>query len=675
MAHISSPGLGSGIDINSIVSQLVEARRAPQVQRLDLREAELQARLSAYGSLKGAVSTLRDALASLKSPETYRGRSATSSNTEVLTATADSQAAPGIYGISVGGLATAQQLATDPVTNPAARFTADTDVLGTGTLTFKFGTTVYDPDTDTYTSFTQNPDKATRTVTITDGSLRGIRDAINAADMGVTAAIVNDGAYRRLTLSVNDTGAANSLEITVQDDDGDDTDASGLSLLAFNGGATNLMQTRAASDVTGLTVNGIAISSASNTLSDTIEGLNITLKGAGSATVSVALDRESVATAVNGFVSAYNGLMATINELSSYNAETREAGLLNGDAILRGIDAQVRRMLGDPVAGVDGPFRMLADIGITRDSKNGTLVLDNGRLQKALDEDFGAVAGLFAAVGTTSDALVSYEGSQAATLTGSYAVNITQVATRGSLTGSAAASLTITAGSNDTLALSVDGVSATVTLSAGTYASAADLAAEVQARINGAAALREAGISVRVTESGGVLTVTSNAYGSQSAVGITGGNAATDLFGSAPASTGGLDVAGTIGGAPATGAGQYLTGTGAAQGLRIKVAGGATGDRGTVSFSRGYAETLDGLLAGLLDSEGVFTSVSEGIESRIEALNAKREVIDRRMAAYEERIRAQFIAMDALVAQLRSTSDFLAQQLAGLPAVARQGNR
>ncbi len=675
MAHISSPGLGSGIDINSIVSQLVEARRAPQMQRLDLREAELQARLSAFGSLKGAVSTLRDALASLRSPDTYRGRSATSGDTEVLTATAGSRAAPGIYDISVGGLATAQQLATDPVTNAAARFTADTDILGTGTLTFKFGTTVYDPDTDTYTSFTQNPDKATRTVTITDGSLRGIRDAINEADIGVTAAIVNDGTYQRLTLSVNDTGAANSLEITVQDDDGDDTDAGGLSLLAFNGSATNLAQTRAASDVTGLTVNGIAISSASNNLTDTIEGLNITLKGAGNTTLTVALDRNSVATAVNGFVSAYNGLMATINELSSYNAETREAGLLNGDAILRGIDTQVRRMLSDPVADLAGPFRMLADIGITRDSENGTLVLDNGRLEKALDENFEAVAGLFAAVGTTSDALVSYESSQAATRTGSYAINITQVATRGSLTGSAAANLTITAGSNDTLALSVDGVSATVTLSPGTYASAADLAAELQARINGVEALSKAGVSVKVTESAGVLTITSNAYGSKSKIVISGGSAKTDLFGTAPTVTDGLDVAGTIGGVEATGEGQYLTGTGAAQGLRIKVAGTATGDRGTVSFSRGYAEMLDDMLAGLLDSEGLFTSVTEGIEGQIDRINDKRETIERRMVAYEERIRAQFIAMDTLVAQLRSTSDFLAQQLAGLPAVARQGNR
>ncbi len=669
MSHIASAGLGSGIDINSVVSQLVEAQRAPQMQRLDLREAELQARLSAFGSLKSAVSALRDSLASLKTLSTYRGRSVDSSDSEVLTATADIYAAPGVYDITVGGLAQAQQLATDPVNQAGARLASETDFLGTGTLTFKFGTTVYDPDTDTYTSFTQNPDKATRTVTITDGSLRGIRDAINEADIGVTAAIVYDGSYQRLTLSVDETGAANSLEITVQDDDGDDTDGSGLSLLAFNAAATNLQQTQAASDVTGLTINGIAISSASNTLSDTVQGLDITLKSAGSATLTVSLDKANVSNAINSFVSGYNGLINTINELSSYDADTGEAGLLNGDGVLRSIDAQVRRMLLSPVEGLTGPFRMLADIGITRSSQDGTLVLDNGRLDQALEENFEAIAGLFAAVGTTTDALIRYEDSSEATLTGRYAINITQLATQGSITGSAAANLTITAGSNDQLTLSVDGIAATVTLSPGTYASAADLAAELQARINGVEALREAGVSVKVTENAGVLTITSSSYGSQSKVSVSGGSAAADLLGGSPVVTDGLDVAGTIGGQEATGEGQYLTGTGAAQGLKIKVSGGTTGDRGTIEFTRGYAVMLEEMLDEWLDSEGIFASVSEGLENRIEEIGEQREVVERRMAAYEERIRAQFIAMDALVAQLRTTGDFLTQQLANLPRI------
>ena len=150
---------------------------------------------------------------------------------------------------------------------------------------------------------------------------------------------------------------------------------------------------------------------------------------------------------------------------------------------------------------------------------------------------------------------------------------------------------------------------------------------------------------------------------------VSGGNAMTGLFGAAPLVNDGKDVAGTIGGVEATGEGQYLTGTGAAQGLKIKVLGDVAGNRGTISFSRGYAEMLDDMLGELLDSEGIFSSVTDGIKSRIEEIGAQREVIDRRIQAYEERIRNQFIAMDALVSQLRSTGDFLGQQLASLPTV------
>ncbi len=669
MASITSAGIGSGIDINKLVSQLVDAQKQPQVQRLDVKEAELQSRLSAFGTLKGALATLQTSLASLKTLETYRGRAVTSSNSDVLSASSSISAAAGKYDITVAGLAQGHQLATDPAANPNARFTADTDILGTGTLTFKFGTTVYDPATDTYTSFTQNADKATHTVNITDGSLRGIRDAINDAGMGVTASIVFDGSYQRLTLAVDDTGAANSLEITVQDNDANNTDGSGLSLLAFNSSSTSLEQTQAASDTSGLVINGIPISSASNNLPDTIEGLNINLKSTGSASLTVTLDKNNVSGAINNFINSYNTLINTINNLSSYDPETGEAGLLNGDGVLRSIDAQVRRMLVDPVKDLEGPYRLLADVGITRSSKDGTLVLDNGKLNQALDENFDAIAGLFAATGTTSDALVSYEGSQALTLTGSYGINVTQVASHGDITGSVAANLNIVAGSNDELTFSVDGISATITLSAGNYASAGALAAEIQSRINGVEALGKAGVSVKVSESAGVLSIASNSYGATSKVVVSGGNAMTGLLGSAPLINDGKDVAGTIGGVEASGEGQYLTGSGAAQGLKVKVVGGSTGDRGTISFSRGYAEMLDDMLGELLDSEGIFSSVTDGIKSRIEEIGTQRVVIDRRILAYEERIRSQFIAMDALVSRLRSTGDFLGQQLASLPTI------
>lgn len=669
MATITSLGAGSGLDLNSLVSQLVEAEKTPQTTRLDTKEAELTARLSAFGTLKGALSSLQTSLSGLTSLSTYRGRTADSSNTDVLTATAGTLAAAGRHQISLDGLATEHKLATDPANQEGARFTAVTDIVGTGTLTFRFGATDYDAATDTYNAFTQNAEQPSYTVEIKDGSLQGIRDAINGAGMGITASIIFDGSYQRLTLSAEDTGAANGLEITVADADGNDADGSGLSLLAFNSAATNLTQTQAAQNVSGLTIDGIAVASASNTLTNVINGLEVNLLEAGASTLTVSYDKDSVSGAVSSFVEKYNGLISTINDLSSFNADTGEAGLLNGDGVLRNIDAQIRRVFGQTVSGLSGPYRQLADIGITRSASDGSLVLDNARLEAAIEDNFDAIAGMFTAYGSATDSLIQYQSSTAATNAGKYDVNVTRLATQGSFAGSAAADLTITAGVNDGLTLLIDGVSTSITLSARTYASATELAAELQSRLNANEDLTRSGVKVKVAESGGVLTMTSDAYGSGSQVSVTGGSARNGLFGLAPIATDGVDVAGTIGGVEAVGSGQKLTGQGMALGLELMVVGGVTGNRGSVTFSRGYAEQLNGVLSSLLASGGLFTSVTDGINRGISDIETQREQVELRSQAYEDRIRAQFTAMDILVAQLQNTSDFLTQQLAGLSQI------
>ena len=204
---------------------------------------------------------------------------------------------------------------------------------------------------------------------------------------------------------------------------------------------------------------------------------------------------------------------------------------------------------------------------------------------------------LFAANASISDSLISVVGTTSSTQEGSYGVNITSLATAGQLTGASAAGLTITAGMNDQLSLLVNGVSTSVTLSPGTYASAAALATELQTQINGALSG-----SVAVSESGGTLSITSNQYGSASNISITGGNAATGLFGASPSSIAGQDVSGTINGQAATGSGQTLTANagGPAAGISLLVSGGATGARGTVNFSQGIASRLDQYLTSVL---------------------------------------------------------------------------
>lgn len=672
MATISSPGLGSGLDVSSLVNQLVAAEAKAPTNRLDRREGTLQSRLSGYGKIKGAFAALNTALANISKASSFQSKTGKSSDESILTASAKSSAVEASYDVTVNNLATAHRLSTDPAL-AGAQFTSQTDVIGTGTLSFRFGTTDYDSGTDTYNGFTQNPDKPVQTVEITDGSLSGIRDAINEADIGVTASIIYDGSHYRLVLGADDTGAANSLQISVDDADLDDADAAGLSVLAFNDSATYLAQTQASGDAS-LNINGIDITSASNSLENTIDGLTINLADAGTSTITVAQNTSTISKNISAFVASYNALIGTINEQTRYNADSGQAGALNGDSVIRSLDGQIKRLISSPLTGTEGSFTILAEIGISRSPSDGTLVLDNTKLADAIKQDVDGVISLFAAHGKSTDPLIQYSDSDSTTLAGNYAVNITQLATQGSLAAGIAANLTITADVNDKLSLNVDGVTSTVTLPPGTY-TAASLAAELQAQINGVENYQENDIAVTVSQNAGVLTITSNRYGSASKVELVGGSGATGLLGASPTAATGVDVAGTIGGYQAVGSGQTLTGTNAAAGLEILVAGGDLGDRGTLNFSRGYAEQLKGLMDGALASDGIFKGVEEGLNRQLERVEDDRQTLLRRLASTEERLRAQFTALDVLVSQLQNTSSYLQQQLASLPVIGSASNR
>src|SRR5262249_47342191 len=235
---ISSPGIGSGLNVNDIVSKLMTAERAPLAD-LDTKEAPLQAQLSAYGSLKSSLSTLRDAATALAAPEKFNALTAKVADTDIASASASATAAAGVHSIDVQILAQAQTLAATalPTTSTA---------VGSGTITLQFGT--YSGG-----AFTANADRATQTITIAPGqsSLASVRDAINAAGAGVSASIVNVGTGYRLALTSQASGAANAMRITVADDDGNNTDAAGLSMLAFDastGGTSNLEEKITAQD-------------------------------------------------------------------------------------------------------------------------------------------------------------------------------------------------------------------------------------------------------------------------------------------------------------------------------------------------------------------------------------------------------------------------------------------
>jgi flagellar hook-associated protein 2 len=663
---ISSPGIGSKLDVNSIVDQLMALERRP-LQALDQKEAGFQAQLSAFGTLKSSLTSFQSAVQALNDVNKFQAYKASIGATSVATVAAANSAVPGSYSLEVTQLAQAQKLV-------AAGQASTSSAIGAGTLTFEFGTISggsFDDVTGQYTaaSFVAGGAGA-KTVTIgaANNTLAGIRDAINAAKIGVTASIVNDGSGTpyRLALSVADTGADNSVRISVAGD------AALSNLIAHDpAGTQNLAETVSARNAT-FEVDGVAITKPKNTVNDVIEGvtLNLLSANAGAPTaITVARDSAAIKTSVDALAKAYNELNATIKNVSSFNAATKQGTVLQGDVTVITLQSRIRTALSNALTGVSGSYNNLSQIGLAF-QKDGTLSVDAAKFEAALADSPNDIAALFASLGKATDGAVRYVGATDATKAGEYAIAVSRLATQGTQAGSAAAGLTITTGVNDSFTVNVDGESAVVTLAAGTYATAADLAREVQSKINGASAIAAAGANVSVAESGGVLTLTSGRYGSASSVQISSGNALAGLLGGAPVATAGLDVEGTINGATASGSGQVLTdlGSGPSSGLKIEITGGALGPRGSVYFSRGYADTLDKLVENFIATDGAIAARTNGIDASIETIEDRRVEMERRLQDVETRMRAQYTALDTLLGSMSATSEFLTRQLAILEA-------
>jgi len=653
---IAAPGLGSNLDVNGIITQLMNIERQPLAQ-LATKEASFQSKLSAYGSLKGALSNLNSSLTALNDPSKFQAVSAKVSDTTILSASALKTAALGSYAINVTQLAQSQSIIAAGQSSTTATIGAATST----TLTIDFGTITGGTLTNgvyTGATFTADSTIGSKTITIgsSNNSLQGIRDAINAANVGVKATIVNDGGASpyRLVLQSSTTGANRSMRISAAGD------ATVSSLLSYNPqGTQNLTQANVAQDA-AMTINGVSVNSRTNSVAGAIEGVTLTLAKVGQTNVNVDKDVAGVQTSVQAFVKAYNDLKGTMDGLSSFDAATRTGGPLLGDTALRSVESQLRQTLSGSLGGVtNSNYSVLSQIGLSF-QKDGSLALDTSKLSSALANDVNAVAGLFASVGTATDSLVQASKFTANTKPGQYAINVTQMATQGGLVGPAG-SVTINSG-QDVVAVTLDGVTANVTLTAGTY-TASEMASHLESKINGTATFANAGLSVKGSVSGAAFALTSGSYGSTSSITISGIAGTT--------STAGVDVAGTIGGVTATGKGRSLT-AGAnspADGLEVTISGGAVGDRGEVRFVRGYAHQLQKTLDGLIAGNGVIAGRAEGISRSIKDIDQQRDVIAKRLEAAEARYRAQFTALDQLISSMRSTSEFLAQQLATLPGV------
>lgn len=371
MATISSTGIGSGLDINSLVSQLVAAERAAPEQRMVREDAKLTTEFTALASLKGAMSGFRTAVAALRLSTSLDLRKATVGDDKAFTATATGQAAAGSYDVEVVQLARAARIGS------ALYPTGPDTVVGTGTLNITVGGSSFSIE-----------------VGASNDQLGQIRDAINAAEdnPGVRATLIRDsgGSGSYLVLTGNATGQANAISVSATNGD------AGLNQLVSDLNAVDVDRDVTAQDAIAF-VSGYEIHSTTNTISGALDGVTLNLLKAEEGTlVSLTVERDDAAIQkkVESFVTAFNSLAQQITTLSRYDAATQTAGPLLGDAMLRGVDSQVRRMLGEAVAGLDGDYTTLASLGIST-TATGTLQLDSAKLKAALENDATAVAGVF----------------------------------------------------------------------------------------------------------------------------------------------------------------------------------------------------------------------------------------------------------------------------------------
>ncbi len=366
---ISASGIGSGIDIESIVTQLVSAEGASTTFRLNKKEAVYQADLSAVGLLKSALSEFQSAVKGLSNKTAFQARTAEVPEAAPYEIDVNTTAATGSYSIEVLSLAKAAKVRS-------AGFSDKSETIGTGALSISLGSSSFD-------------------ITVDDSNktLEGVRDAINehAANPGITASIIHVDDGYQLVLTSNQVGEENTIGIEATDNDA----ADGFDLTQLS--TANLTTIQPAQDAQ-MKVDGQIVTRNRNRFSDVITGITFDLKKPSevgeSEVFDVKLDEDSIKTKVSEFVKSYNELNKIMTDLGAYDPETKEAGQMQGDSGLRAIKSQIRNVMSSAVNEEGLNFSSLASIGI-KTNKEGILESDSSKLGEVIGSDFNAIANLF----------------------------------------------------------------------------------------------------------------------------------------------------------------------------------------------------------------------------------------------------------------------------------------
>jgi flagellar hook-associated protein 2 len=409
------------------------------------------------------------------------------------------------------------------------------EIIGTGKIQISFGEITYDGGGG-FLSQDVDPSKGGPPIVIDDSNktLSGIRDAINDANIGAKASIINDGSGYRLVVTSEDTGANSGMRILTLDDAGN-TATSGLSALGYNElqtGPGTLTETAKGMDAQ-LNVNGLTITRSSNSIEEVVPGVTLNLKGADvgkPVSVTVAPDVSGLQEKIQDFVNAYNEFKKFTDDLTSYNADTEQAGLLLGDSTVRSIQSQVRAMISQPIDGLTGTkYRSLTELGVNTDKDNDYLLeFDPTVFSKAIKEERESVISILAKSGDASDAQIRYVNDSINTKPGTYGIEITQLATQaiyegGSVAGLDFSSPVIIDDNNNNFTLNLNGKNEAITLTSGSYATGDELAKQIALQINSNDTYKtfSYGVSVAYSATDKNFNITSNKYGEDSKISFT----------------------------------------------------------------------------------------------------------------------------------------------------------
>ena len=624
----SLSGLVSGIDVQSLITNLSAAYQAP-ITLLQNQQQTQQTTLSAWGTLQSSLSSLQSALGSLQNIGSTNNRSATVTNSSLASATASANAQQGSYNLSNIVLAQAQSVYS-------SNFSSTSSGLGTGSLQIQIGS------------------GAVKSIQISNSNdtLDGIAQAINQANVGVNAGVIYDGTGYRLTLTGANTGANQSFTVSVSGATG------ALGSLSYSSTGSGGMSLSQAAQNAGVSINGLPVTSSSNTISGAIPGvsLNLVQASSGSTTLQVSASNSGFVTTVQSFVSAFNKTMGTINQLTAYNAQAGSGGPLLGNAAVNGLRTQLLNLVSNPGVGLSSgaAYNSLGSVGLGL-SSSGTINLNTGTLQTALTADYQDVVGLFGQTGQTSNSSVQYVGASSSTQAGSYAINISQAASQAQIIAASsfpASGLT----QSESLTFGSGSQSVVVPLSSGSTL------AGVVNTIN--ATLQQSGLTgIAASNDNGKLELQSAGYGSAQSFTVQSSVASGGTgLGSSTLAASGTNVAGTVNGQLASGVGQNLTvtGPGNAMGLQIQVLGNETGNLGTVSLSQGLYQQMNTLLSQALNAQnGFITAAQNGINSTIGGLNAQIATLQQSASNQTALLQQQFSAMQTQLSGLQSTGQYL----------------